>query len=93
MTSPKKIPARSPRSTITIERLTASYETSMLGAHATRVMATVAGVSGIRIEDQYIDLAMLSYVWAATDRDSAGIDRDASSSLMAHGCPTLIETV
>jgi hypothetical protein len=53
----------------------------MLGARATQVMATVDGVSGIRIEDQYIDLAMLSYVWAAPDGDSAGIDR----TLWSHG--------
>ena len=82
MTSPKKAPARSPRSTITIERLMASYGTSMLGAHATQVMATVEGVSGVRIEDQYIDLAMLSYVWAAPDGDAAGIDRTLWSNGM-----------
>jgi hypothetical protein len=46
-----------------------------MGGYATRVLATVDGVSAIRIDDQYIDLAMLSYLWTAPDADSAGIDR------------------
>lgn len=75
MTPPRKTPARSPRSTITIERMPATYGTTMLGAHATRILATVDGVSAVRIDDQYVDLAMLSYEWAAPDGDSAGIDR------------------
>jgi glycyl-tRNA synthetase alpha subunit len=53
----------------------ATYGTAMLGAHATRVLATIDGVSAVRIEDQYIDLAMLSYTWNEPASESAGIDR------------------
>jgi hypothetical protein len=70
-----KTPARPPRSTITIERMPATYGTTLLGAHATQVLATVEGVLAVRIEDQYIDLAMLSYEWTAPGSGSAGIDR------------------
>jgi hypothetical protein len=45
-------------------------------------MATVDGVSAVRIEDEYIDLAMLSYVWATPDGDCAGIDRTLWSNGM-----------
>jgi hypothetical protein len=82
MSSSKKVPASSPRSTITIERLTASYGTSMLGGYATKVLATVDGVSAIRIDDEFIDLAMLSYLWTAPDGESAGIDRTLWSNGM-----------
>jgi hypothetical protein len=85
MASLKKTPVRVPRSTrstITIERLKSSYETSMLGALATQIMATVDGVSAVRIEDEYIDLAMLSYVWATPGGDCAGIDRTLWSNGM-----------
>jgi hypothetical protein len=46
-----------------------------MGPQATQVLATVDGVSAIRIDDHYIDLAMLSYLWTAPAADSAGIDR------------------
>jgi hypothetical protein len=75
MATPNKKPARSPRSRITIERIPATYGTTLLGARATQVLATVNGVSAIRIEDQYLDLAMLSYEWTAPVSRSAGIDR------------------
>jgi len=75
MASPSKAIARSCRSTITIERLTPTYGTSPMGPQATQVLATVDGVSAIRIDDHYIDLAMLSYLWTAPAGDSAGIDR------------------
>ena len=51
MATPSKTPARSPRSTITIERMPATYGTTLLGAHATQVLATVDGVLAVRIED------------------------------------------
>lgn len=70
-----KAPTRSPRSRITIERMPATYGTSLLGASATQVLASVDGVSAVRIEDQYVDLAMLSYEWTAPASGSAGIDR------------------
>jgi glycyl-tRNA synthetase alpha subunit len=75
MASSKNAPTRSPRSRITIERMPATYDTILLGAHATRVLASVDGVSAVRIEDQYVDLAMLSYAWSEPARGSAGIDR------------------
>lgn len=75
MASPSKTAARSPRSRITIERVPATYGTNLLGAHATRILSTVDGVSAVRIEDQYLDLAMLSYEWTAPASGSAGIDR------------------
>ena len=75
MATPNKKPARSPRSTITVERMPATYGTTLLGGLATRVLATVDGVSAVRIEDQYIDLAMLSFEWTPPDSGSAGIDR------------------
>ena len=75
MTSRKILGRSMTRSRITIERIPASYGTAMLGAYATQVLATVAGVSAIRVEDQYIDLAMLSYEWTAPGGDAAGIDR------------------
>ena len=82
MASPRKTPTRSPRSRITIERMSATYGTSLLGASATRVLASVDGVSAVRIEDQYVDLAMLSYEWAAPASGSAGIDRTLWSNGM-----------
>lgn len=75
MASRSKTPTRSPRSRITIERMTATYGTTLLGAKATQVLAGVDGVSAVRIEDQYLDLAMLSYEWTAPASGSAGIDR------------------
>jgi hypothetical protein len=75
MASPKKTPTRSPRSKITIERMPATYGTALLGASATRVLASVDGVSAVRVEDQYLDLAMLSYEWTAPVSGAAGIDR------------------
>ena len=75
MASRTKPPTRSPRATITIERMPATYGTALLGNHATRVLASVDGVSAVRVEDQYIDLAMLSYAWTTPASDSAGIDR------------------
>jgi hypothetical protein len=75
MASPSKTTPRPSRLTITIERLMPTYGTSPMGPHATRVLATVDGVSAIRIDDHYIDLAMLSYLWTAPGGDSAGIDR------------------
>lgn len=75
MAPPSKTPTRSPRSTITVERMPATYGTTLLGAHATQILATVDGVSAVRVEDQYLDLAMLSYEWTAPDSGSAGIDR------------------
>jgi hypothetical protein len=83
MASPNKPPARSlPRSRITIERLPASYGTSLLGPYATQILASVNGVSAVRIEDHYVDLAMLSYTWAPPDDDSTGIDRTLWSNGM-----------
>jgi hypothetical protein len=82
MASPGKTLARSPRSKITIERMPATYGTALLGAHATRILASVEGVSAVRIEDQYVDLAMLSYTWTAPAGDSAGIDRTLWSNGM-----------
>jgi hypothetical protein len=70
-----KTPAPSPRSRITVERMPATYGTTMLGARAAQILATVDGVSAVCIEDQYLDLAMLSYEWIAPASDSAGIDR------------------
>jgi len=82
MASPKKTPTRSPRSRITIERIPATYGSSLLGASATQVLASVDGVSAVQIEDQYLDLAMLSYAWTAPAGDSAGIDRTLWSNGM-----------
>jgi hypothetical protein len=75
MATSSKTPARPPRSTITVERMPATYGTTLLGAHATQILATVDGVSAVRVEDQYLDLAMLSYEWTAPDSGSSGIDR------------------
>jgi hypothetical protein len=75
MASPRKTPARPPRTTITVERRPATYGTSLLGASAAKVMASVDGVSAVRIEDQYLDLAMLSYEWTAPVAGTTGIDR------------------
>ena len=82
MASPSKTPVRPPRSRITIERMPATYGTALLGAHATRILASVDGVSAVRIEDQYVDLAMLSYLWTAPAGASAGIDRTLWSNGM-----------
>jgi len=66
----------------TIERIPATYGSSLLGASATQVLASVDGVSAVQIEDQYLDLAMLSYAWTAPAGDSAGIDRTLWSNGM-----------
>jgi len=60
----------------------ATYDTVLLGARATQVLASVDGISAVRIEDQNIDLAMLSYLWTAPASDSAGIDRTLWSNGM-----------
>jgi hypothetical protein len=60
----------------------ATYGTALLGARATQVLASVDGISAVRIEDQYVDLAMLSYLWTAPASDSAGIDRTLWSNGM-----------
>jgi len=82
MASPRKTPPRLARSTITIERMPSTYGTALLGAFATQVLASVDGVSAVRIEDQYVDLAMLSYEWTAPASDSTGIDRSLWSKGM-----------
>lgn len=83
MASPSKARTSPPaRARITIERMPATYGTSLLGAHATRVLASVEGVSAVRIEDQYLDLAMLSYAWTAPADGSPGIDRTLWSNGM-----------
>jgi hypothetical protein len=82
MASSKKTSTHSPRSRITIERIPATYGTQLLGGHATRVLASVQGVSAVVVEDQYLDLAMLSYAWTAPASDSAGIDRTLWSNGM-----------
>ena len=82
MASPRKTPTRSPRSRITIERMPATYGTALLGARATQVLASGDGISAVRIEDQYVDLAMLSYLWTAPASNSAGIDRTLWSNGM-----------
>jgi len=48
---------------ITIQRYSAADGTSLVGP-AAKVLTTVEGISAIRVEQQYMDRATLSYEWS-----------------------------
>jgi hypothetical protein len=69
------VPTESPmRAVITIERLPTSFGSYLIGRDASDILASVEGVSAITIENQYIDRATLSYVWADRSHDFGPID-------------------
>jgi hypothetical protein len=51
------------RSSMMIKKASASVETYVIGAEATRILSDVRGISDIRIENQYIDRVTLSFEW------------------------------
>ena len=62
------------RSTITIERLPTSHGSYLLGEDVSRILATVVGISAVKIETQFIDRATISYDWSDPARDFDRID-------------------
>jgi hypothetical protein len=62
------------RAVITIERLPSSHGSYLIGRDASDSLASIDGVSAITIEQQYIDRATLSYVWADRSRNFGLID-------------------
>jgi hypothetical protein len=62
------------RAVITVERLPASHGSYLIGRAASDILASVEGVSAITVENQYIDRATLSYVWADRSHDFGPID-------------------
>ena len=62
------------RAVITIERFPSSNGSYLIGREASDVLASVEGVSAITIENQFIDRATLSYVWADRSRDFGPLD-------------------
>lgn len=48
-----------------VKRLSASTESYVIGKEASEVLAAVAGISDVKIENQYVDRATLSFEWKA----------------------------
>jgi hypothetical protein len=63
------------RVAIAIERLRASCGSYLVGPDATKVLASLHGVSAVRLESQYIDRAVLSYEWSDAGHEPATIDQ------------------
>jgi hypothetical protein len=70
------------RSVITIERLPTSNGSYLLGPDASRMLGTIAGISAVNIENQFIDRATLSYEWSDATRDFERIDHLLASKGM-----------
>lgn len=51
------------RSSIMVKRESASVETYVIGAEALNVLSAVPGITEVRIENQYVDRATLSFRW------------------------------
>jgi hypothetical protein len=63
------------RATITIERLSTSFGSYLVGADATKVLASIHGISAIQIETQYIDRVTLSYESSEQRQDFERVDQ------------------
>ena len=59
---------------ITVERLPTSHGSYLLGDDVSKILRTVAGVSAVQVESQFIDRATVSYSWSDPDRDFDRID-------------------
>ena len=53
------------RSSMIIRRGSASHETYVIGDEASKVLAAVQGITDVRIENQYVDRATLTFDWEA----------------------------
>jgi hypothetical protein len=51
------------RSSMMVKRESASAETYVVGKEASEVLEAVSGISDVRIENQYVDRATLSFEW------------------------------
>jgi hypothetical protein len=51
------------RSSMMVRRRSASEETYVIGAEAMKVLSAIGGITDIRIENQYIDRATLTFDW------------------------------
>jgi hypothetical protein len=63
------------RATITIERLSNSFGSYLVGADATKVLAAIQGISAIQIETQFIDRVTLSYESTEARQDFERVDQ------------------
>lgn len=63
------------RATITIERLSTSFGSYLVGADATKVLASIHGISAIQVETQYIDRVTLSYESSEQRQDFERVDQ------------------
>ena len=70
------------RIAISIERLPESCRSYLVGPDATRILARIEGVSAIRVEQQYIDKAVLTYERTDAERDFASLDQTLQSAGM-----------
>jgi hypothetical protein len=53
------------RSSMMVRRESASEETYVIGAEASKVLSAISGITAVRIENQYIDRASLTFDWEA----------------------------
>jgi hypothetical protein len=51
------------RSSMMVKRESASTETYVIGKEASEILAAVSGISDVKIENQYVDRATLSFEW------------------------------
>jgi len=53
------------RSSMMVRRESDSIETYVIGTEASKLLSAVSGISDVKIENQYLDRATLSFNWEA----------------------------
>lgn len=74
------------RSMITVVRLPTSHGSYLLGDDLSRILGTVVGISGVSIENQFLDRATVSYDWTDATRDFDRIDHLLRAKGMRRVC-------
>ena len=76
------------RSSMMVRRESDSTETYVIGAEASKLLSAVSGISDVKVENQYLDRATLSFNWEAgrsnfdARLDFAEIDQNLKSKGM-----------
>jgi len=51
------------RSSMMVRQDSSSAEIYVIGAEAARILSEIGGISDVRVENQYIDRATISFAW------------------------------
>ena len=75
------------RSSMMVKGKSASAETYVIGKVASEVLSAVSGISDVKIENQYVDRATLSFDWngGRTNFDSRLNFDEIDRVLQSHG--------